>query len=293
MSKLLRANFACLWKNRTFWLCMASVVVVVILLAMVESINSSPEYVIFEGYTYISMMLSVFVGMFIGMEYSDGTVRNKIIAGHSRLSIYFANLIVCSAASVMMYLLSILVIALCAAAMRWEFIIPAGRLFLVVLCSFVSVMACTAIFVLVCMLVCNRSQSLIISIFILVILSVAGEKINIVLNEDEYNDIYVEDETYADESGEWQTVKNPNYTEGMKRRVYQFLNNFLPSCQMMQMRDFPAYYEIKMYYADEGYDTSYYEKEIGNIKNLPLYSFLLIIMTAAAGGFFFCKRNLR
>lgn len=291
MSKLLRAEFACMWKNRTFWLCMASVAGMTGLLAMIESVGSSPEYVIFEGYTYVSMMFFIFAGMYIGTEYSDSTIRNKIIAGHSRLSIYFANLIVCAVASMIMYLFSILVIAACAAAMQWKFIIPADKMLPAMLCSFVSIIAYTAMFTLVCMLMCSRSVSLVISIFIFIILSAGGIKINMALCEEEYG--YVEDVDYMDESTEWKTEKNPDYVGGAKRRVYVFLNNFLPTCQMMQLEDFSTLYEMEAYFGDSGYDISYYEEQMENIRKFPLYSLLLIIMTTASGGFFFRTRNLK
>lgn len=294
MSKLLRADFACMWKSRMFWLCTASSIGMVIFLAMIEAISSSPDYVIFEGYTYVSMMLSVFVSMYIGTEYSDGTIRNKITAGHSRFAIYFADFIVCAAASVLMYLVSILALAACAAAMQWKFIIPADKLLLPVMCSFVSIIAYTAVFASVSMLVCSRSVSMVISVFLFIILSAAGMRIDTALSEDEYG-YAIEDGVYMDEYGEetMHAVKNPDYVGGTKRRVYLFLNDFLPTCQMTQLQNFSAYYEMAAAYADSGYDASYYEEQMENIRKFPLYSLLVIIAAAASGGFFFRKRNLK
>ncbi|MGY3662454.1 MAG: hypothetical protein ACXAHE_00930 [Roseburia sp. 1XD42-69] len=39
--------------------------------------------------------------MFLGTDYSDGTIRNKLTVGHTRTNIYLANLIVTFAAGLL------------------------------------------------------------------------------------------------------------------------------------------------------------------------------------------------
>ena len=41
------------------------------------------------------VMLAAFVPLFLGADYSDGTIRNKLIAGHRRSGIYLSDLLVC------------------------------------------------------------------------------------------------------------------------------------------------------------------------------------------------------
>lgn len=49
---------------------------------------------VFFGYSlFIGIFMAIFSSLFIGTEYSDGTLRNKIISGHLRKNIYFSNLI--------------------------------------------------------------------------------------------------------------------------------------------------------------------------------------------------------
>ena len=98
MTNLLSAHLFRLRKNRLFWLCL-------LLSAAAgawQPIQTSLEYgrqqsvdMIFFVYTMlIGLLLSVFLPLFFGAEYSDGAVRNKLAAGHTRLSVYLANLTV-------------------------------------------------------------------------------------------------------------------------------------------------------------------------------------------------------
>ena len=52
----------------------------------------------------MGLVAAVFISLFVGSEYSDGTIRNKLVVGHSRMRIYLANLIVCSIACVLISL---------------------------------------------------------------------------------------------------------------------------------------------------------------------------------------------
>lgn len=93
MRKLLSANLSRLWLNQAFW-------VSVIVMTMFEIIyclllqNQGPmpmDYVLFLSLQAIGVLASVFWSLFLGTEYSDGTIRNKLIVGHKRSDIYLAN----------------------------------------------------------------------------------------------------------------------------------------------------------------------------------------------------------
>ena len=111
MSRLLSADFAKVKKSRFFWLCIIGMAVFGLYMKIMEYI-STQQY--FSRSPALHSMLSIyamvigfltaaFVSLFVGTEYSDGTIRNKLIIGHSRAAIYFSNLIACSAAVVSWY----------------------------------------------------------------------------------------------------------------------------------------------------------------------------------------------
>lgn len=110
MHKLLSANLRRLWSNKAFWL-------TVILMACIEAafclllsrqgpLPMGP--ILFISLQGIGILTSVFFSLFLGTEYSDGTIRNKLIVGHKRNNIYLASLITGIIAITIIYLAGIL-----------------------------------------------------------------------------------------------------------------------------------------------------------------------------------------
>lgn len=297
MGRLLRADFVCLLKSRIFWLCMAFVFGLAACFMKIEK-TASPDLMLFKGGQLISLVFSLFIGFYIGTEYSDGTIRNKIIAGHSRLPVYFADFTVCAIGAAIMYLIYVLAVLAAAAALHREFEMPPGDTALAVLCFFVTITAYTAIFMMVCMLVGKRPEGMVMSFLVLVMLLMVGEYITdeIAANGQEYR---IAGTVYSgDESGEMHLEsvdieKNPYYLTGTKRRVYGFLNDFLPSCQIQRLVNFPSYYTMDMDEYSEFTDVRPFSETVGDIRKLPLCSLAVIIVSTACGIFFFRIKDIK
>lgn len=111
---LLKANFSRLWRSASFWVAVAVMagVSVVELCVMLNARRQGIPVPLENRYAIFALMsgvvLSAFCSLFIGAEYSDGAIRNKISVGHSRAAVYLANLTVCAAAGVLACLAYIL-----------------------------------------------------------------------------------------------------------------------------------------------------------------------------------------
>ena len=58
------------------------------------------------NYSLISgFVISIFTCLYLGNEYSEGGIRNKVITGHKRTKIYLSNLIIIMGVNVILYLL--------------------------------------------------------------------------------------------------------------------------------------------------------------------------------------------
>ncbi|MCR4557714.1 MAG: ABC transporter permease [Saccharofermentans sp.] len=130
MLKLLIFEFRRIAKSVFFWIVAAYSFVWPVIVALFyravmsidlsEGIKFNPVDLDADSVTFLTWMLSVafltelpkFIALFtclhLGRDYTDGIVRNKIIAGHSRLSIYCSYLITQIAASVVLCVIYIL-----------------------------------------------------------------------------------------------------------------------------------------------------------------------------------------
>lgn len=238
MSRLLCADFAKLKKNRFFWLCIIGMVGFGLFMKIMEYITmqqyadeAPPLDSMLSVYSMvIGFLTAAFVSLFVGTEYSDGTIRNKIIIGHSRAAIYFSNLITCSAAGFFMclaYLLPALAagIPLCGIKTA-DFRYLAGM----ILCSFIMTLAFTSLCTLVGMLCQNKAMTAVITILSVCLLFVASVYISAKLNEPE---TYPEISAFADDGSviDARDVPNPGYVRGTQRQIYEFLDEFLPTGQ--------------------------------------------------------------
>ena len=213
MCNLIHANMKRIWKTRVFQIS----AIIVAGLALFQVLMNYRDYVVCGGTPYFDnalfaiaavavFPLAAFVSLYIGTEYSDGTLRNKIVVGQGRMAIYLANLITS---------------------------MIAGWLFLI----FFMLAVFSAIFTWISMVLGKKAGSSVVCIILTVLVLVSGVVIQSTLDQDEfYSPEYTVTESGEIEySGELEP--NPNYLpEGStKRAVYEFLLDFTPGGQVMQL----------------------------------------------------------
>lgn len=240
MRKLLRANFSRLMKDKLFWILMVSEVFLGGLFPVLHYIDNvdekagwTQEYSFFIFAIFVPMMISVVSSLFIGTEYSDGTMCNKLIVGHGRSRIYAANLIT-NMETAFLLCAAFMVSHICVGTplLGW-FEADMKKIIVYVLVSLMMTGACTSIFTLISMLCSNKAYSVAGCILLIFFLLFMGIRITSALNEPEYYSAYSYTEngvTVAEDE-----ERNPNYLSGTKREVFEFLNEFLPGGQMLKL----------------------------------------------------------
>ena len=241
MIKLLSANFLRLRKNNAFWGSMG-VSLGMGLFMVADSWRSAQESggawastvdaELFKYAAFIGILAAELIPLFFGTEYSDGAIRNKIVVGQSRLSIYVANLItgfaaclLCSAA----YMLGC--VALGVPLLGW-FTQPPALLLTALAGSLLMTAAFCAVFTFVTMNCSKKSTSVVICLLGVFALLLAAVYLNGRLDAPEFITGY--ELSVSGETVDAVPEPNPDYLTGMKREVCQFLYDLLPTGQSIQ-----------------------------------------------------------
>lgn len=255
MSRLLAANFARLWKSRIFHVLEIFMIGYSALIYADTYITVRINHKEYENWNLfffnemlcIGIALAIFVSIYIGVEYSNGTIRNKLSVGHSRIHIYMANLLVCYAAgiiacitySVMSLILGLVLIGKETVAGLWK---PGQGMVTVLF----ILMAYTAVFVLVAMSDMHTIRAAVVSLLLSLVILSAGLIVCQYLDMPEYT---VRLTTVEDESGETKTIEetvyNSRYLTGTKRKIYEGADLILPSAQVMYVADYGISYSLK------------------------------------------------
>lgn len=240
MRKLLRANFFRLFKDKVFLISLALMFIGGAAIPVIHYIDNSnnnsgwtPDTGFLTCVFFVFVLISIFTALFLGSEYSDGTMRNKLIVGHRRSSIYLANLIVCITAGIMMCLAYVIpYVCICIPLLgAFEHSVKDIVIFTAVVLALTAALA--AIFTLFAMLCHNKAYTAAGCILIAFAMLFAGIRIVSALNEPEYFDAYsyTENGVTVEEDKE----RNPNYLSGTKRQVYEFMYDFTSGGQALQL----------------------------------------------------------
>lgn len=286
MNKLINANFSRLWKSKIFWigLIVTDIFAVWVLedkihFKKISGYQIYSDDMVFSGTIILPFVAAVVISIFIGTEYSDGTIRNKLIAGHSRSFIYLANLITSTAAVFITYTSYLLIIVCAGIPLVGSFAAPIKILLTNFIINFIALASLCAILLLLCMLIPNKAIAAVSSL-ILVIIIFSSTMISVqVLEAPEYYEGY----TWLDEeSGMIQQDDKPHKNhkylpeDSLKRKILETWIKISPIGQIYQ------------------YGT---DPQTSLSKGLPpqflLYSFAIITTTLVWGMIQFRHQNLK
>lgn len=243
MSKLLSSNFMRLRKSKEFWLCAAATFLISIVMiymsadgaqaAAERGIVKTLDDCYFQLAPFIGVITAVFISLFLGTEYSDGTMRNKLVVGHTRTNIYLANFLSCFLGGVIITALWFIgglpglhLIG------KFEMGSSGALAYFFVAVGITAVF--TALFVLVSTLSRNKAITVVLVLVLWVALALAGSGVSDRLDVPQFSGgmAYVDGEFVMT-----QETPNPLYLSGSVRVAAEMLYKILPTGQAIAMTD--------------------------------------------------------
>ncbi len=278
MSKLVSANFSRLIRNKFFWIGLALIVGIAAFIAIdyvqahpmcKEGITYGVKEVCFKYTPVIAAIIALFAGLFVGEEYSNKTIRNKIASGYSKKEIYRANWLVCTLVGGLFYLAFFLIIALPIAP--WKYLVKynanvVAEFMRCALISLFAILSLVSIVVFVAMYVKNRIVGVVATLGGVLLLFLASELMFEGIRETQFKSVFNEELGFAME------MANPEYKGGIVRGIVQTVMDVQPFGQILQVK----------------------ERRAVDIKAivLPIYSCLMIALFYFGGAHLFGKRDL-
>lgn len=274
MNKLLNAGFTRLRKNKLFWL--LTVFSVGLALFMVYTQYSDMkqyeevievEQLMLNYSTIVGIVIAIFTSLFLGVEYSDGAIRNKISIGHKRINIYLSNLITVTITSLFSYIVFLVIVASIGIPLFGTITLPISKLLMLLGCIFATIIAYTCIFTFLAMIISNKTINAIVSIML-----IFGMMMNamICFNKLEAPKT-IQEASIVNGETKIKEVPNPRYLSEEKREIYQIMVDINPAGQMFQIAG----------------------RTVQNLKILPIYSLGITIVFTGLGLVLFKKKELK
>lgn len=279
MTNLMISGFKRLLKNRAFQI----TAVVVAVVGLFEIFMMYRDSIIEMETPYFDSGLFAFAGvgmfaiatvvsLFVGSEYSDGTIRNKVVVGHRRGAVYLSMLFTSVIAETLLILVWTAAY-LIPGAILMEHANPLWVYLVLYLAMFLELAVFSAIFTLLTMTLGSKAGAAVVCILFALLLVMQGIVVKSMLEEPEFYgpEIIISDDGEVSYGGEMEP--NPNYIpEGSpKRAFYNFLMDFTPGGQALQ---------ISGYAAD-------------NLSKICLYDIGWLVVLTGAGVLIFRQKDLK
>lgn len=283
MRKLLRADFARIRKSKVFWFGM-TVLAAFGLMFVLNGYKLScrqempfPKLFagsIFQSTALMGIVFAVFCSLFTGTEYDNGTIRNKLMVGQSRTSIYLSNFVCCMSAGMIQAAGSVLIGLAAGFLLGGSPEMSAEHFLQVAVVALFVCMAYMSGYNLCSMLIASRSHASIVNILLAFSFLMFATYLLSRLGEPEMinNWSYTADGVLT--AGD--LVPNPNYITGREREIYQFLADALPGGQSYMIANFGMHEDL-----------------LRHPVLLCFYSAVITVITNVTGIFIFRRKDIK
>lgn len=247
MRNLLCVNLIRLKKDKVFWGCVTAMIAFGVICLVMRYKNAGDEpvdQIFFFHPVVLPFAMAVWCALFIGTDRSDGTLRNKLIAGCGRSGIYLADLLTGLAVGLLLSLTHIIVIAALGIPLFGLGETGIVRLCLLMLLGWLSMAAVIGLFTLMAELIQSKAASAVAVLLVLLLLFCLGVIVKGRLDEPEFLGSYI----FTDSMGNTvpDATPNPAFLTGKARTAYEWMLDALPTGQVIQLSGMGAPAPLRM-----------------------------------------------
>ena len=242
MTRLLRENIKRMIKHPALWVCVALQIILTFI--MTVKAKASPSFhfrldaayfmsISFWRFAYTEIVVFVMGTLILGGDYQNNTLRNKLILGYSRESVFFSQFITLLTASLIMFFARLLFFCAFSIPLLKSFAFRSEYLWAVFFISLFSLVMYSAFVTFVISLTQSATKTLVIciSVFLVMMFLFVGGFIPPKYNESDYltHAILPRDDYHCSDWATGSVIKNAAF--------YKFLFDFFPSGHALQIWD--------------------------------------------------------
>lgn len=256
--RLLRADFYHLFRSKWLWL--STLAMLGLSFGFVSMQYSGMDYVVtfdrvvFLPLSFYGVIAAAMISLFVGEDFSDGCIRNKIVAGRSRSSVFLSHLIVCCFSCVLIYLI-MLAVTISLGLALFENDVTTTQLLRFVALGVLTCLVYACIYCALTVLIGNRTNGVVICMMVSFALLFAALHTNQVVVQQPIKN----------------GVPNPHYVSGVTRYVYEWLHDLNPTGQAAQLSSMDCQSPLRWM--------------VSNV--------MWFILSIGIGGTVFAKKNIR
>ena len=245
MIKLLKAGFFRLKKDVIFWLFIfLTIGISGFTLFRYLSIEGAPlDKILNEFIMYIGLFIAIFVSIFVGKEYGQGIIRNKIIVGHSRISVFLSNLIISIVVSLLCELIYLIIVFLIGIPLFGQMQMSFSQFAIVLLNTALVIISFCSIYNFITMICSEITISISICIILFVAMFVAQAALGFTANSRKYIE-----HAFWDNGNKYiiSQEPDPNYPGDEKVKQARTLYLSIPQGQAMKIGGNDLTYSAQM-----------------------------------------------
>jgi len=219
---LLRADFFHLFRSKWLWLSMLAMLG--LSFGFVSMQYSGMDYVVtfdrvvFIPLSFYGVIAAAMISLFVGEDFSDGCIRNKIVAGKSRSSVFLSYMIVCCISCILIYLI-MLAVTISMGLALFENNVATTQLLSFVALGLITCVVYACIYCALTVMIGSRTNGVVICMIVsFALLFAALHTHQIVVQQPMKNG-----------------APNPHYVSGVARYVYEWLHDLNPTGQAAQL----------------------------------------------------------